>query len=99
MNQREGLFNIVKELRSFINTDEKLAQNKNETAMYLATLISNTDALVRTAAVPKYAFLVEGLKDSDYVYEHSVTAYDIRDEISKLVFDKNIKDKDLQKKV
>ena len=98
MNQREGLFNIVKELRSFINTDEKLAQNKNETAMYLATLISNTDALVRTAAVPKYAFLVKGLKDSDYVYEHSVTAYDIRDEISKLVFDKNIKDKDLQKK-
>ncbi len=98
MNQRKGLFNIVKELRSFINTDEKLAQNKNETAMYLATLISNTDALVRTAAVPKYAFLVEGLKDSDYVYEHSVTAYDIRDEISKLVFDKNIKDKDLQKK-
>ena len=89
--QRAGLLRIVNELKELIKTPEGLKENKNTVAMYLATLTSNIDALVRTAAIPTDIFLIKGLVDSDYVYEHSKTAYDVRSQIGRLVFNKNMK--------
>ena len=89
--QRAGLLRIVNELKELIKTPEGLKENKNTVAMYLATLTSNIDALVRTAAIPTDIFLIKGLVDSDYVYEHSKTAYDVRSQIGRLVFNENMK--------
>ncbi len=88
LNQRRGLRLMIDQLKTLLNED--FEGNKNAVAMYLATLTSNVDALVRTAAMPTDIFLIEGLIDSDYVYEHSKTAYDTRSQLAKLVFNKNI---------
>ena len=82
-DQREGLKRILKALRKYNS------ENKTDTTfipMVFAMMNSNTNGLIRTAALPKWIMYVEGLKDSDYVYEHSQTASDTLVELMKAVY-------------
>jgi len=86
--QREGL-------KSIINTIKQLYENneisKNDVGMILATFNSSVNALIRTAAYPGLQFKVDGLKDSDYRYEHTQTASDTLTELAKYITIKNYK--------
>ena len=83
-DQRNGLKTIVVSLKKFAD------ENQNDLStvpMFLTMLNSNTDGLVRTAAIPKWIMYKEGLKDSDYVYEHTQTASDTVVELMRAIYD------------
>jgi len=82
-DQRNGLKRIVVSLKKFVD------ENPNDLTtvpMFLTMLNSNTDGLVRTAAIPKWIMYKEGLKDSDYVYEHTQTASDTIVELMRAIY-------------
>jgi len=82
-DQREGLKKILKALRSY----NKNNPNDNTFIPMLFTMMnSNTDSLIRTAAIPKWIMYVNGLSDSDYVYEHPQTASDTSVELIKALY-------------
>ena len=93
-DQRDGLLKIVKFIKKFYTDDP--AKNLSATAMMLQMFNANTNALVRTAAMPMFIFKQKDLSDDDYRYEHSKTAYDVIVELGKIIFNKNItSDKDI----
>jgi len=82
-DQRNGLKTIIVSLKKFAD------ENQNDLStvpMFLTMLNSNTDGLVRTAAIPKWIMYKEGLKDSDYVYEHTQTASDTVVELMRAIY-------------
>jgi hypothetical protein len=82
-DQRNGLKRIIVSLKKFAD------ENPNDLTtvpMFLTMLNSNTDGLVRTAAIPKWIMYKEGLKDSDYVYEHTQTASDTIVELMRAIY-------------
>jgi len=82
-DQRNGLKRISVALKKFVD------ENPNDLTtvpMFLTMLNSNTDGLVRTAAIPKWIMYKEGLKDSDYVYEHTQTASDTIVELMRAIY-------------
>ncbi len=82
-DQRNGLKRISVALKKFAD------ENPNDLTtvpMFLTMLNSNTDGLVRTAAIPKWIMYKEGLKDSDYVYEHTQTASDTIVELMRAIY-------------
>ena len=82
-DQRNGLKRISIALKKFVD------ENPNDLTtvpMFLTMLNSNTDGLVRTAAIPKWIMYKEGLKDSDYVYEHTQTASDTIVELMRAIY-------------
>ena len=81
-DQRKGLNKIAKILKSKL--EEDFENNKDAVASILQTMNSNVDALIRTAAIPKFMFLETN--ETDYVYEHSKTASDTLVELSQLIF-------------
>ena len=83
-DQRNGLKRIVVNLKKFV--DEKVSNDLTTVPMFLTMLNSNTDGLVRTAAIPKWIMYKEGLKDSDYVYEHTQTASDTIVELMRAIY-------------
>ena len=82
-DQRSGLKEMVLDLKDYVD------KNPNDTTtvpMILTMLNSNTDGLVRTAAIPKWIMYDKSLKDSDYIYEHTQTASDTVGEIMRAVY-------------
>ena len=82
-DQRSGLKKMVLDLKDYVD------KNPNDTTtvpMILTMLNSNTDGLVRTAAIPKWIMYDESLKDSDYIYEHTQTASDTVGEIMRAIY-------------
>ena len=78
-DQREGFRQIVDTLKDLY---EKNKISKNDLGMILMTFNSNTDALVRTAAIPNLQ--IENLNPNnykDYVYEHVKPARQVIQEI------------------
>ena len=82
-DQREGLKRIIVNLKEFANKNPK---DYTTVPMFLTMLNSNTNGLVRTAAVPKWIMYDENLKDSDYVYEHTQTASDTIVELMRAIY-------------
>ena len=82
-DQRNGLKRIVVSLKKFV---DKNPNDLTTVPMFLTMLNSNTDGLVRTAAIPKWIMYKEGLKDSDYVYEHTQTASDTIVELMRAIY-------------
>ena len=82
-DQREGLKRIIVNLKKF--ADENPSDNTT-VPMFLTMLNSNTNGLVRTAAIPKWIMYDENLKDSDYVYEHTQTASDTIVELMRAIY-------------
>jgi len=85
-DQQKGLLKITQFLMDSLK-DNGSKENMNAVATFLQSMNSNVNGLIRTAAVPKYMFLVTG--NVDYVYEHSKTASDTLVEIAALVFSKD----------
>ena len=82
-DQRKGLKKILKTL---IKYNKKNPNDKTFIPMIFTMMNSNTDSLIRTAAIPKWIMYVNGLSDSDYVYEHSQTASDTSVELMKALY-------------
>jgi len=82
-DQRKGLKKILKTL---IKYNRKNPNDKTFIPMIFTMMNSNTDSLIRTAAIPKWIMYVNGLSDSDYVYEHSQTASDTSVELMKALY-------------
>ena len=82
-DQRNGLKRIVVSLKKFADENPS---DLTTVPMFLTMLNSNTDGLVRTAAIPKWIMYKEGLKDSDYVYEHTQTASDTIVELMRAIY-------------
>jgi hypothetical protein len=85
-DQQKGLLKISNFLMDSLANDGS-QENKNAVATFLQSMNSNVNGLIRTAAVPKYMFLVTG--NLDYVYEHSKTASDTLVELAALIFSKD----------
>ena len=82
-DQRSGLKTMVLDLKDYAD------KNPNDTTtvpMILTMLNSNTDGLIRTAAIPKWIMYNKSLKDSDYIYEHTQTASDTVGEIMRAIY-------------
>ena len=82
-DQRKGLKKILKALRKY---NENNPDDKTFIPMLFTMMNSNTDSLIRTAAIPKWIMYVNGLSDSDYVYEHPQTASDTSVELIKAIY-------------
>ena len=82
-DQRKGLKKILKALRKY---NENNPDDKTFLPMLFTMMNSNTDSLIRTAAIPKWIMYVNGLSDSDYVYEHPQTASDTSVELIKAIY-------------
>ena len=85
-DQQKGLLKISNFLMNSLANDGS-QENKNAVATFLQSMNSNVNGLIRTAAAPKYMFLVTG--NLDYVYEHSKTASDTLVELAALIFSKD----------
>ena len=82
-DQRKGLKKILKALKKY---NENNPNDKTFIPMLFTMMNSNTDSLIRTAAIPKWIMYVNGLSDSDYVYEHPQTASDTSVELIKAIY-------------
>ena len=82
-DQRNGLKIITVALKKFADENPS---DITTVPMFLTMLNSNTSGLVRTAAIPKWIMYKEGLKDSDYVYEHTQTASDTIVELMRAIY-------------
>ena len=67
------------------NIDKNPSDNTT-VPMLLTMMNSNTNGLVRTAAIPKWIMYDDNLKDSDYVYEHTQTASDTIVELMRAIY-------------
>ncbi len=89
-DQGEGLFKLVKELKKRIDNLPEDVERANEIKLgvfaALQFLIDNKDALIRTAAPPKFMALIDD-KSAKYIYEHSQPASVTLGELSQIVFD------------
>ena len=84
--QRVGMKGIVENLTLLYNS--KII-NDNQLFMILQTFNSSVEALIRTAAIPKYYFKGTGKVDADYRYEHVQTASDTLTEIFRSIVTPN----------
>jgi hypothetical protein len=84
--QRAGMKDIVENLTSLYNNN---IINDNELFMILQTFNSSVEALIRTAAIPRYYFKGAGKVDADYRYEHVQTASDTLTEIFRSIVTPN----------
>ena len=86
LEQRAGMKKIVEALTSLYNNN---VIDENQLFMILQTFNSSVEALIRTAAVPKFYFKGTGKNDSDYRYEHTQTASDTLVEIFRSIVKPN----------
>ena len=84
--QRVGMKGIVENLTLLYNSK---VINDNQLFMILQTFNSSVEALIRTAAIPKYYFKGTGKVDADYRYEHVQTASDTLTEIFRSIVTPN----------
>ena len=84
--QRAGMKSIVENLTLLYNNN---IINDNELFMILQTFNSSVEALIRTAAIPRYYFKGAGKVDADYRYEHVQTASDTLTEIFRSIVTPN----------
>lgn len=86
LEQRAGMKKIVEALMSLYNNN---VIDENQLFMILQTFNSSVEALIRTAAIPKFYFKGTGKTDEDYRYEHTQTASDTLVEIFRLIVKPN----------
>mgnify|MGYP003665195909 FL=1 len=93
-DQKEGLFKLVKDLKKKIDNLPKNVERANEIKLgvfaALQFLKDNKDAIIKTAAKPKFMALIND-KNAKYIYEHSQPASVTLGELSQIVFDSQTK--------
>jgi len=77
---------IVEALTSLYNNN---VIDENQLFMILQTFNSSVEALIRTAAIPRFYFKGTGKTDGDYRYEHTQTASDTLVEIFRSIVKPN----------
>lgn len=81
-DQKNGMLKISETLQRLLNDG---TINANDVGMILMTFASNTNALIRTAAVPENKFDGEFSENTEFVYEHSKPAREILIQIADLI--------------
>ena len=82
-DQIKGLKKILKVLKEY---NKQNPDDRNFIPMMFTMMNSNTNGLIRTAAIPKWIMYEAGLADSEYVYEHTQTASDTSGELMKALY-------------
>ena len=84
------MHDLIKDLKKKIDNLPEDVERANEIKLevfaVLQFLIDNKDALIRTAASPKFMALIND-KSAKYIYEHSQPASVTLGELSQIVFD------------
>jgi len=93
-DQRNGMLKISETLQELLNNGSISA---NDVGMILMTFSSNTNALIRTAAIPQNKFDGDFSENTEFVYEHSKPAREILIQISDLIGNNKLNDKSYNK--
>ena len=81
-DQRNGMLKISTTLQELLNNGSVSA---NDIGMILMTFASNTNALIRTAAIPENKFDGQFPENTEFVYEHSKPAREVLIQIADLI--------------